>query len=70
MTSLLSGHGAIANKNDEQISPYLRRPLRSYQEVRREQTVGKARPVRRKAPTRIVTRDPTDEMCRDEQDDR
>ena len=69
MTRLITGCGATAKKN-EPISAYLRRPLRSYEEVQREQADGKTRPVRGKPPTRGTSRDPAGEASRDEQNDR
>ncbi len=70
MTSLLSGRGAMPKKKSDSVSPYLRKPLRSYEEVQREPADGKTRPDRRKAPTKSVTCDPAGEASRDEQDDR
>ena len=69
MTRLVTGRGAMAKKN-EPISAYMRRPLRSYEEVQRERADGKTRPVRGKPSTRGTSRDPADDASRDEQNDR
>ena len=69
MTRLITGRGAIAKKN-EPISPYLQRPLRSYEEEKREQADGKTQPVRGKPSTSGTSRDPAGEASRDEQNDR
>jgi hypothetical protein len=70
MARLLSGCGTMPKKDDEQISPYLRHRLRSYEEVQRERADGKARLLRRKPPTRGASRNLGDKTNRDEQDDR
>jgi hypothetical protein len=70
MTQLLSGFGVMRNKDDEHISPYLRRRLRSHVEAQRERINSKTQPVRGKPTNRSVTRDRAGEASLDEQNDR
>jgi hypothetical protein len=60
----------MPKKIDDHISPYLRRPLRSYEEAQLERANGMTRPVRRKPPTRGAFRNPGSKTRRDEQYDR
>ena len=70
MAWLLPGYDVMPKKNDDSVSPYLRKPLRSYEEVLREPNDGKTWSNRRKAPTKSATRDPAGEVSRDEANDR
>jgi hypothetical protein len=70
MTPLHSGCGAKPKKDDESISPYLRRRLHSYEEIHGERAERKTRPVREKPRTRRLSRNPGTEASRDDQDDR
>jgi hypothetical protein len=70
MTPLLSGCGAMPKKDDESISPYLRRRLRSYGEVHRERAERKGRLGHVKPQTAGASRGPAGETSRDEQDGR
>lgn len=70
MTPLFSGCAAMSKKDDEHISPYLRRRLRSYEEVQRERADHGTRPDRQKSPTSGVSRDPGKGKSRDDQVDR
>ncbi len=67
MALLLPGYDVMPKKDDDSVSPYLRKPLRDYEEVRREPADLKTRPDRRKGATRSVSRDPASEASRDEQ---
>lgn len=69
MTSLLPGYDIMAKKPDEPSSPYLRRRLRSYEEVQRRQAERKARSTRSKSSNESASKHPRDETSRDEQDD-
>jgi hypothetical protein len=60
----------MPKSDDNSVSPYLRRPLRPFEEAQREQTQGEKRPHRRKAPTKAVTRDPVDKASPDDPNDR
>ncbi len=63
-------HTFMSKKNGDSVSPYLRKPLRKYEEVTREQAKNETRPDRRKAPTKSVTGDPVDKVSPDDPNDR
>ena len=45
MAWLLPGYDVMPKKNDDSVSPYLRKPLRSYEEVQCKPTGSKAPPT-------------------------
>jgi hypothetical protein len=70
MDSMIARYTVKPGKDDDSVSPYLRRPLRLFEEAQREQAQGEKRPDRRKVPTTSVTRDPADKVNPDDPSDR
>ncbi len=70
MTWRCAGYDVMPKRDDDSISPYLRRQLRPFEEAQREQTQSKKPPDRWKAPTKAVTRDPVDKARPDDPNDR
>ena len=65
-----TGYDVMPKKDDNSVSPYLRKPLRSYEEAQREPSDGKTRPKRKKTPAKSATRDPAGEASRNDPNDR
>lgn len=70
MTSVLPGYDIMAEKPSEPFSPYLRRRLRSYEEVQRRRAERKARSTRSKSSNERVSKNRRDKTSRDDQNDR
>jgi len=70
MTWRFVGYDVMPKRDDDSVSPYLRRSLRPFEEAQREQAQGKKKPDQRKAPTKAVTRDSVDKTCPDDPNDR
>ena len=70
MSMSFAQHTFMSKKNVDSISPYLRKPLRRYEEVTREPAKDEKRPDRRKTPTKAVPHDPLDKAISDDPNDR
>ena len=63
-------HTFMSKKNGDSVSPYLRKPLRKYEEATREQAKDEKRSDRGEMPTKSLPRDPVDKVSPDESNDR
>ena len=70
MTWRFAGYDVMPKRDDDSVSPYLRRSPRPFEEAQREQAQSKKRPDQRKAPSKAVTRDPIDKASPDDPNDR
>jgi hypothetical protein len=51
MASIIARRNIMPGKDDESVSPYLRKPTRTYEDVNREQANRRKKPVPKKEPT-------------------